>query len=141
MFRTTKRWSASARLAGVSYGSVRDLMRRDTALVRAVEEAKRFYDESLLAEFHRRVVEGWVEPIFNARGEMVGETRRYSEGSPCRAIEWVPGLHGGRTPPWEGRSRSSSSDAHSFPQDPGTLQTAVRSIKTIAALPLQCVAR
>ena len=70
----------SAHDVGVSGGTVRSAAKKDKDFAAAIEEAKSAFTDTLIAEVHRRGVEGVEKPIYQ-RGERVdaGEVKEYSD--------------------------------------------------------------
>lgn len=77
-YARTGRWSAAAKMAGVSTYSIQKLRSDNAEFDELCSSAESEYEGTVLAEVHRRAIEGIEEPIV-AKGEIIGVVRRYSD--------------------------------------------------------------
>jgi hypothetical protein len=87
----------AAERCGVSRRTAFGWQRDDPQFARLVQEAKRMYTDIVVAEIHRRAIEGVEEPIFQ-RGVEVGRVRKYSDDLLARYIAALLPEQYGRKP-------------------------------------------
>lgn len=74
----TGNYRQSSELAGLSYFTTMRLRKEEPEFQQWCDHSLQGYRESLVAEAHRRAIDGWDEPVFSQRmGTQMGVVRKY----------------------------------------------------------------
>lgn len=81
LYRDTGVLGTAARMAGISYQTVKNHMKEDEAFRLAVEEAQEMFKSIVMETWHERAIVGWMDPVFDKDGHQCGEVFNYDRGA------------------------------------------------------------